>query len=116
MADLDKIVEEEGEDGEKLKEELTWQVFLVDAEMDYGRYEVFNFLMFELDSKTINEKLEGSAAKINIAQGIFFEILRLVNIDISTPIENSILFEKSHLLYTKADLKTVQGKFDIVEQ
>ena len=33
--------------------------------------------------------------------------------------ENNTLFEKSHLLYTKTDLVTIQGKvekFDIVEQ
>ena len=39
VADLNKIVEEEGEDGEKLKEELsTCQHFLVDTEMENWRY------------------------------------------------------------------------------
>ena len=46
MADLNKIVEEEGEDGEKLKEELSAsQLFLVDTEMENGRQKVFNFQM-----------------------------------------------------------------------
>ena len=44
VADLNKIVEEEGDDGEKLKEELgACQHFLVDTEMENGRHQVFNF-------------------------------------------------------------------------
>ena len=59
VADLNKIVEEEGEDGEKLKEELSaCQHFLVDTEMENGRHKVFNFQMSKLDTKIINEKLE----------------------------------------------------------
>ena len=73
---MNKIVEGEGEDGVKLKEELSaCQHFLVDTEMENGRHKVFNFQMSKLDSKIINEKLEevfnklDSAAKINIALG-----------------------------------------------
>ena len=52
VADLKKIVEEEGEDGEKLEEELSaCQHFLVDAGMENGRYKVFNFQMSKLDTK-----------------------------------------------------------------
>ena len=41
VADLNKIVEEEGEDGEKLKEELSaCQHFLVDTEMENGRQSI----------------------------------------------------------------------------
>ena len=76
VAELNKIVEEEGEDGEKLKEELSaFQHFLVDREMKNGRHRLFNFQMSKLDTKKINEKLEevfnklDSAAKINIALG-----------------------------------------------
>ena len=76
VADLNKIVEEEGENGEKLKEELSaCQHFLVDTEMENGRHKVFNFQLSKLDTKIINEKLEevfnrlDSAAKINIALG-----------------------------------------------
>ena len=76
VADLNKIVEEEGENGEKLKEELSAsQQFLVDTEIENGRHKVFNFQMSKLDTKIINEKLEevfkklDSAAKINIALG-----------------------------------------------
>ena len=59
VADLNMIVEEEGEDGEKLKEELSaCQHFLVDTEMENGRHKVFNFKMSKLDTKIINEKLE----------------------------------------------------------
>ena len=74
VADLKKIEEEEGEDGEKLKEELSaCQHFLVDTEMENGSHKVFNLQMSKLDTKIFNEKLEevfnklDSAAKINIA-------------------------------------------------
>ena len=44
VADLNKIVEEESEDGEKLKEELSvCQHLLVDKEMENGRQKVFSF-------------------------------------------------------------------------
>ena len=59
VADLNKIVEEEGEDGEKLKEELSaCQHFLVDTKREKGRHKVFKFQMSQLDTKLINEKLE----------------------------------------------------------
>ena len=46
MVDLNKIVEEKGEDGDKLKEELSaCQHFLVDTEMESGRHKVFDFQM-----------------------------------------------------------------------
>ena len=82
VADLNKIVEEEGEDGEKLKEELiACQHFLVDTDVENGRQKVFNFQMSKLDTKIINEKLEevfkklDCAAKINIALGFFLQII-----------------------------------------
>ena len=115
-------MEKEGEDGEKLKEEHNaCQHFLVDTEMENERHKVFNFQMSQLDTKTINEKFEkilnklDSAAKINIA---------LQNIETGEyqyfyAHENNTLFERSHLLCTKADLITIQEKvekFDIVEQ
>ena len=121
VADLNKIVEEEGEDGKKLKEELSaCQDFLVDTEMENGRHKVFNFQMSKLDTKVINEKLEevfnklDPAAKINIALGFVLREYRYFYAH-----ENNTLFEKSHLLCTKADLITIQRtveKFDIVEQ
>ena len=58
VADLDKIVEEEGDDGEKLEEELSaCQHFLVDTELENGRNKVLKFRMSKLDIKIINEKL-----------------------------------------------------------
>ena len=76
VADLNKIVEEEGAVGEKLKEELNaYQHLLRDTEMENGRHKVFNFQMSELDTKIINDELEEvfnklvSAAKINIELG-----------------------------------------------
>ena len=49
----------EREDREKLKEELSaCQHFLVDTETENGRHMVFNFPMWKLDTKFINEKME----------------------------------------------------------
>ena len=89
--------------------------------MENGRKKVFNFQISKLDTKIINEKLEevfkklDFAAKINISLGF---VLR--NIEFGEyRYFYAHLFEKSHLLCTKADLKTVHGKvekFDIVEQ
>ena len=46
VAELNKIVEEEGQDGEKLKQELSGcQHFLLDTEMENGRHKVFNFYL-----------------------------------------------------------------------
>ena len=46
VAELNKIVEEEGPDGEKLKQELSGcQHFLLDTEMENGRHKVFNFYL-----------------------------------------------------------------------
>ena len=61
VAELNKIMEEEGEDGEKLKEKLSpCQHFLLDTEMENGRHKVFNFQMSKLDTKIVNEQLEKS--------------------------------------------------------
>ena len=80
VADLNKIVEDEGEDDEKLKEEIgACHDFLVDTEMENGRNKVFNFQISKLDTKIINEKLEevfnklDFAAKINIALGFVLQ-------------------------------------------
>ena len=45
VADLNKIVEEEGKQGEKLKD------VMVDTEMENGRHKVFKFQMSKLDTK-----------------------------------------------------------------
>ena len=73
-------MEEEGEDGEKLKEEIsTCQHFLVKTEIENGGHKVFNFQLAKLDTKLIKEKLEevfkklDSAAKINIALGFVLQ-------------------------------------------
>ena len=110
-------MEEEGENGEKLKEELSaCQQFLVDTEMENERHKVFNFQMSKLDTKIINEKLEevfnklDSAAKTNIALGFVLRNIETDDYQYFYTQENNTLFEKSHLLCTKADLITIQGK------
>ena len=111
---LNKIVEEEGEGGEQLKEEFSaCQHFLVDTEMENGRHKVFNFQMSKLETKIINEKLEevfnklDSAAKINIALGFILRNIETGEYRYFYTHENNTLFEKSHLLCTKADLITI---------
>ena len=126
VADLNKIVEEEEEDGEKLKEELSaCQHFLVDTEMKNGRHKVFNFQMSKLDTKKINEKPEeifnklDSAAKINVALEFILRNFETGEHRFFYAHENNTLFEKSQFLCTRADLITIQGKvekFDLVEQ
>ena len=116
---MNKILEEEGEDGEKLKKELSaCQHFLVDSEMENRRHRPLNFQISKLDTKIINEELEevfnklNSAAKFNIALGFVLQNIDTGEYRYFYPHENNILFEKSHLLCTKADLITIQGKID----
>ena len=118
-------MEEEGEDGEKLKEKLSaCQHFLVDTEMENGRHKVLNFQMSKLDTKIINEKLEvfnklGSAAEIKTVLGFVLRNIETSEYQYFFAMKTILFFEKSHLLCTKADLITIQGKvekFDIVEQ
>ena len=52
-------MEEEGEDDEKLKEELSaCQHFLVDTKIENVSQKVFNFQMSKLDTKLTIDKLE----------------------------------------------------------
>ena len=119
VADLNKIVEEEGENAEKLKDQLSaCQHFLVDTEMENGRQKVFNFQMSTLDTKIINEKLEkvfnklDSAAKINIVLGFVLRNFETGEYRYFYAHENKTPFEKSHLLCTKAKLITIQRKVE----
>ena len=119
-------MEEEREDGEKLKKELSaLQHFLVDTEMKNVRHKVFNFQMSKLDTKLFREKIEeifkklDSAAKINIALGFVLQNFETGDYRYFYAYENNNLFEKSYLLCRKADLITIRGKvekFDIVKQ
>ena len=87
------------------------------------RYLVFQ--LSKLDTKIINQIFEevfnklDAAAKIKIALGFVLRNVETGEYWFYYPHENNNLFEKSHLLCTKADLFTIQGKvekFDIVEQ
>ena len=103
-----------------------WVVFiLVDTEMENGKHKVFNFQMSKLDTKIINEKLEevfnklNSAAKINIALGFVLQNFETGEYRQFYAHENNCLFERFHLLCTKADSITIKRKvekYDIVEQ
>ena len=68
LAGLNKIVEEEEEDGEKLKVKLNdCHHFVTITEMENERNKVFNFKMSKLETKVINSHREFS-----------FKLLRLV--------------------------------------
>ena len=93
--------------------------------MDNGSYQVFNFQMSKLDTKIINEKLEevynnlDSAARIDIALGFVLRNIETCEYQYFYARVTNTLFEKTHLLCTKADLITIKGKvekLDIVEQ
>ena len=81
--------------------------------------------MSRSDTKIINQKLEevfsklDSNAKINFALEFGLRKVETGDNRYTYAHENTNLFEKPHLLCTKADLITIQGKvekFDIVEQ
>ena len=122
VADFNKIVEEEGDGGEKLKEELSaCQDFLVDTEMENGKHKVFNFQMSNLDTKNINQKLEEVFNKLDPAAKIIIS-LRFVLRNVETgeyqyyyAHENNTFFEKSHLLCTKTDLISIKEKVEIID-
>ena len=81
--------------------------------MENGRHKVFKFQITKLDNKIIKYKLEKVINKLNFAAKINIALVLLY------PQENNTLFEKSHLLCTKADLIKIlrkMEKFDIVEQ
>ena len=106
VAHLNKIVEEEGDDGEKLKEELSaCQHFLVDTEMENGKHKVFNFQMSKLDNKIIKEKLEevfnklDSAGKINIALDLFSVLSKRENICIIMHTKRKLCSKKAFTVY-----------------
>ena len=105
VTEQNKIVTEEGEDGENFKEELSaFQCFLVDTEIKNGRHKVNIFQM---------------AIKISFALGFVVHIPETGEHRYFYAHENNILIERSHLLCTKADLISIQGKvekYDIVEQ
>ena len=81
--------------------------------------------MSKLDAKITNEVLKevfnklDSATKVNISLGFVLRNIEIGEYRYFYVDENNTLFKKSHLLCTKADLITIQGKvekFDIVEQ
>ena len=98
---------------------------LGDTEKENGKHKVINFQMSKLDTKIINEKLEevfnklNSAAKINIALGFVLQNFETGKYRQFYAHKNNCLFEKFHLLCTKADSVTNKRKvekYDIVEQ
>ena len=126
VAVLNKIVEEEREDEYKFKEELSaCQHFLVHTEMKNGRHRLFSFQTSKLETNIINEKLQevfnklDSAAKIKTALGFVLCNVNTRAYRYYYANEKNTLFEKSHLLCTKADLNTIEEKvlkIEIVEQ
>ena len=116
---MNQSVEEQGENGEKLKDELSiCQHFLVNTEMENGKHTVFNLQMSKLDTKITNEKIEevfnklDSAVKIIIALWFVLRNIETGKYRYFYAHENNILFEGSHLLCMKAYLITIKGKVE----
>ena len=124
VADLIKILENE-EESDQLRNELNaCQHFLTDTEMENERHNVFNFQLSKLDSHLVNEKLDQVFEKLDCAENVKIALgFVLCNIESGEyryfyAHENNTLFDKSMLLYTKADLTTIQNKVnkqDILE-
>ena len=106
VVDFHKIVEGEGESGEKLKVELSaFYYFLVDTEIEN---QVLNFQMSKLDTNIINENFKevfrklDSAAKFNPALGFVLGSNETSECRYFYVHENNTLLEKS---------KTYPGRF-----
>ena len=95
LADFNNIEKKEGEDGEKLKEELSaCQLFLVGTEMKNGGHKAFNFQVSKLDTKIFNEKLEEVLNKLNSAAKINIDLVFVLrNIDIKERQKTRWLFK-----------------------
>ena len=113
---MNKILEND-EDSDQLRDELNaCQHFLTDTEMENGRHKVFNFKLSKLDPNLVNEKLDqvfeelDFAAKIIIA--LWFALYKIETCEYRYfyAHENNTLFDKSILLFTKADLTTIHNK------
>ena len=94
-------MEEEREDEEKLKEELSaCQHFVVDTEMQNEKYKVLNFQMSKLGTEIINEKLDenfnklDSANNITIALGFVLRKIETGEYRYFYGHENNTLFER----------------------
>ena len=124
VADLNNILENEA-DSDQLRDELNaCQNFLTDTEMENGRHKVFSFQLLKLVPNLVNEKLDqvfeklDCAAKINIALGFLLRNIETSGYRYFYAHENNTLFDKYILLFTKADLTTIQNKVnkqDIIE-
>ena len=63
-------------DDKSLEEKLgTWELFLIDSELENGRHRIYNFALHSLDSKYLLQKRDvvldslNCAAKLNVAFG-----------------------------------------------
>ena len=99
VADLNKIVEEEGQVGGKLKEKISaCQNFLVNTEMENERHKVLTSKFPSWMRKLSMRNLKKSSSPIlplksTLLWASFFKILTLVNIEISMPMK-TILYLK----------------------
>ena len=113
------------DDDEDIKEELqAHQLFLVDSELEKGRYRVFNFALSTYDNSLFNENLDlvfkglKCAAKDNIAFGFVLKKFEDGSCRYFYAHKNNTVMERSKLVCTPdntTNLKEKLQKMDFVE-
>ena len=112
-------------DDQSLREELqSCRHFLVDSEKQKGRHSVFNFVVNNLTTQVIEEKLDRvlvklkCVAKLNLALGFILKNIEEGKLRYFFAHENNTLLEQSKLVSNKDDmvkLKEISKKADVIE-
>ena len=122
-ADMQSLVD--AGDEKSLEEELqSCRHFLVDSEIQKGKYSVFNLVVNNLTAQVIEEKLDRvldslkCAAKLNVALGFILQIIEDGKFRYFYAHENNTLLKQSKLVSNKDDmakLKEILKKSDFIE-
>ena len=112
-------------DDQRLREQLqSCRHFLVDSEIQKGRYSMFNFVVNNLTAQVIEEKLDRfldklkCVAKPNLALGFILKNIEDKKFRYFYAHENNTLLEQSKLVSSKDDmakLEEILKKADVIE-
>ena len=112
-------------DDQSLREELqSCRHFLVDSEIQKGRHSVFNFVVNNLTTQVIEEKLDRvldklkCLAKLNLAHGFILKNIEDGKFRYFYAHENNTLLELSQFVSSKEDmakLKEILKKTDVIK-
>ena len=121
--DVEHIVEDV--EDHRLREVLrSCQHFLVDCELEWASYKVFNYAVEILNETIVNEKLDlffnnfNCAAKMNLAFGLILKNKDDGGLRYFYAHENNTLLDRSKLVCTHDDLaklKDFLNKTDVIE-